>query len=198
MKLSKTTLAAYLGAFLIASSSVAVVFAKSDKEEGQDVASSDCKLEKYTDPEVFAATMANPAKFMEMMALMSDPQSAPKMMECSMKPEQWSVWMTRMSDPSKLMAIMTQFMNPQMYTNWMAASMNPQTYQPMYAFMNPGLYTQWITVAMNPESYTPMFEMMDPKWQQESATSMMNPNFFQQMFEGFYQPTAVADATSAE
>ena len=155
-------------------------------------------LEKYTDPEVFAATMANPAKFMEMMALMSDPQSAPKMMECSMKPEQWSVWMTRMSDPSKLMAIMTQFMNPQMYTNWMAASMNPQTFQPMYAFMNPGLYTQWMTVAMNPESYTPMFGMMNPKWQQESATSMMNPNFFQQMFEGFYQPTAVADATSAE
>jgi len=43
-----------------------------------------------------------------------------------------------------------------------------------------------------------MLEMMDPKWQQESATSMMNPDIFQQMFEGFYQPTAVADATSAE
>ena len=197
MQLSKITLAIFIGTFLIGISSV-VVFAKSEKEEHQDVASSDCKLEKYTDPEVFAAAMADPSKFMEIMTLMSNPQSAPKMMECSMKPEQWNIWMARMTDPTKLMMIMTQFMNPQMYTNWMAASMNPQTYQPMYAFMNPALYMQWMTAAMNPAFYQPMYKMMDPKWQQESATSMMNPNFFQQMFSGFYQPPVVADATPAE
>jgi len=161
MKLSKTTLTASIAAFLISMSSIAVVFADSEKEETQVVASSDCQLEKYTDPEVFAAAMANPAEFMKIMTIMTNPASAQNMMECSMNPEQWTVWMTRMSDPTKMMAIMAQFMNPQMYTNWMAASMNPQTYQPMYAFMNPGLYTQWMTTAMNPGSFTPMFGMMN-------------------------------------
>lgn len=171
MKLNKSTLTAFFAAFLIGISSIAVVFANSEKEEGQDVATSDCKLEKYTDPEVMAATMTNPAEFIEMMMIMSNPQSAQNMMECSMNPAQWNVWMAKWSDPTKMMSLMTQFMNPQMYTNWMAASMNPQTYQPMYAFMNPALYMQWMTVAMNPESYTPMFGMMNQMAYMADTTS---------------------------
>ena len=55
---SKTTLAILIGVFLIGLSSV-VAFAKSDKEESQEVAASECKLEKYIDPVVFAETMAS-------------------------------------------------------------------------------------------------------------------------------------------
>lgn len=141
MKLSSTTLAIVFGAFLIGISS-AVVFAKSDKKEDQEVATSDCVLEKYADPKVFAATIANPTKFMEMMMMMSNPQSASGMMECSMDPKIWNAVMANFSNPSVMPAMMAQFMNPQMYMNWMAASMNPQFYQPMYAFMNPAYYTQ--------------------------------------------------------
>ncbi len=136
MKLSYTILTASIAAFLISMSSIAVVFADSEKEETQVVASSDCQLEKYTDPEVFAAAMANPAEFINMMMIMTNPANAQNMMECSMKPEQWTVWMTRMSDPTKMMAIMTQFMNPQMYMNWMTTAMNPGSFTPMFGMMN--------------------------------------------------------------
>lgn len=136
MKLSYTTLGALLAAFLISMSSIAVVFADIEKVEGQEVAVSDCQLEKYTDPEVFAAAMANPAEIMKIMMIMTNPASAQNMMECSMNPEQWSVWMTRMSDPTKMMNAAIQFMNPQMYMNWMTASMNPGSFTPMFGMMN--------------------------------------------------------------
>lgn len=161
MKLSKTTLAAFICALLIGISSVAVVFAKSDKEKDQEVAFSDCKLEKYTDPEVMAVTMADPAKFMEMMMLMSNPQTAQSMLECGMDSNQWNDLMANMSNPTKMMNAMSQFMNPQMYMNWMTASMNPQTYQSsMNTFMNPAMYMQWMTASMNPMSFQPMFGAM--------------------------------------
>lgn len=191
MKFSKTTIAVFLGAFLIAISSIAVVFAKSDNEEGEEVASSDCLLEKYIDPVVFAEAMADPTKFMEMMMIISNPQSVPGMMECSMDPETWNKVMVNYSNPAAMSAMMGQFMNPQTYLKWMVASMNPMFYQPFYAYMNPAYYTQWMAVSMNPETYQPMYKMMDPKWQQESATAMMSPNFFEQMFVGFQAPVVV-------
>ena len=200
MKLSTTTLAALFGAFALCISPMFVVLADSEEQENiQDTAATDCTMPAaFTDPEVMATTMADPAKFMELVALMNNPQTAQSMMQCSMDSEQWTAWMANMSNPTKMMNAMTPFMNPQMYMNWMTASMNPQTYQPMYAYMNPAFYMQWMTATMNPAFYQPMYKMMDPKWQQDSTAWMMDPTNIQKIFEGFYQPPVVAEATAAE
>jgi hypothetical protein len=129
---SNYILAILIGSFLIGIST-AVVVAKSDKEEDQEVASSDCTiLAALTDPEMMAATMADPAKSMAFMTLMNSPQSAQAMMECSMNSNQWTGLMANMSNPAKMMNAMSQFMNPQMYMNWMTASMNPDNFTQMF------------------------------------------------------------------
>ena len=191
IKAYKFTITAFIAALLISLSPI--VFGDDEKDTENTQASSDCKVKAYTDPEVFAKTMADPAKFMELMALMSNPQTAQNMMECGMDSTQWNEIMVGMSDPTKMMNAMTQFMNPQMYMNWMAASMNPAFYQSsMNTYMNPALYMQWMTASMNPAFYQPaMNKMTDPQ-------QIMNPNNFTQMFGSFFQAPVVADATVTE
>lgn len=164
-----------LGAFLLGTSTLIGVFAKSEKQQEQTLVSSSCNISvAFTDPEVMAAKMANPTEFMELIALMNDPKTTQEIMECSSNPEQWGNWIASMSNPTKTTNALAQFMNSQMYANWMAASMNPQTYQPMYAYMNPAFYMQWMTVSMNPTFYQPMYKMM-------------NPSNYQQMFGAVHQ-----------
>ena len=179
-----------------------VVFGES-KEAKQDVVdnTTDCQMKAYADPKALTAAMANPAEFMQLMALMSNPQTTQNMMECGMDPKQWNEIMASVANPASMMAATGQFMNPQMYMNWMTAMMNPAFYQTtMNAYMNPALYNQWMTAMMNPTFYqAPMAIMADPKWQQESTAWMMNPANFQKMFEGMYNTApVVADATSTK
>ena len=178
-----------------------VVFGETDATKKQeDIAdSSDCKMKAYTDPAAMASAMADPAKFMQLMTLMSNTQTAQSMMECGMDSNQWSEIIANMSNPTNMMNAMAQFMNPQMYMNWMTASMNPATYQAaMNTFMNPALYMQWMTASMNPQFYAPMYKTMDTEWQQETTAWMMDPNSYQQMFGSMfgsmYQAPVVADA----
>ncbi len=195
LKAYKFTIAAFLVVLMICLSPIVLGEIDKDAEQVNSQAATDCKMKPYTDPEVMAAAMANPAKFMEFFALMSNPQTAYNMMECGMDSSQWNEIIANMSNPTKIMNAMAQFMNPQMYTNWMAASMNPAMYQPM---MNPAMYMQWMTASMNPAMYQPMFKMMDPQWQQETTAWMMDPNNFQQMFDAMYQVPVVAEATVQE
>ncbi len=172
-----------------------VVFSEADesvKDENVQ-ASSECQMKAYTDPEVMAATIADPTKFMELMMLMSNPQTSINMMNCGMDPNQWNEIIANMMDTTKMMNGMAQFMNPQMYMNWMTASMNPAYYTPlMNTYMNPAYYMQWMTVSMNPATYMqPMTQVMDPAWQQQSAAWMMNPATYQKMFESMYQNAPV-------
>lgn len=170
-----------------------------DEDNSSAQASSDCKMKAYTDPEVMAAAMADPAKFMELIALMSNPQTTQSMMECGMDSGQWNDLIANFSDPTKMMNAMTQFMNPQVYMNWMTASMNPQTYQAtMNTFMNPAMYMQWMTASMNPQFYAPMYKTMDPQWQQQTTAWMMDPKNYQQMFGSMYKAPIVADATDTK
>ena len=192
----KYTITAFLATLLIGLSPI--VFGESEEAQELTESTSDCKMKAYTDPEVMAAAVVDPAKFMELMTLMSNPQTAQNMMECGMDTTQWNEMIANVSDPTKYMNAMAQFMNPQMYTNWMNASMNPATYQPMYAYMNPAFYMQWMTASMNPQFYAPMYKTMDPKWQQESTAWMMNPNSFTQMFESWFKAPVLADATVTE
>ncbi len=199
MKLSNKLYIALASALLVLGISPVFGELSQDQENTVQAASTECNMPAaLVDPEVMAKTMADTAKFTELMVMMSTPQFTQSMMNCSMESEQWATWMASATDPVKMMSAATQFMNPQLYINWMTASMNPQTYQPMYSFMNPAFYTQWMTAGMNPEFYQPMFKMMDPKWQQESTAWMMDPNSFVKFFESMYPGQVVADATAAK
>ena len=146
--------------------------------------------------ENMANTVADPAKFMQLITLMSNPQAAQSMMNCSTDTEQWNTWSKNLSNPTFKMNAAAVFMNPQVYMNWMNAMMNPQTFQTtMNAFMNPALYMQWMTAMSNPAYYQSMYKMMDPAWQQQSTAWMMNPASYQQMFDSFTAGTVVADAS---
>ena len=170
----KYTISALVAVLLIGLSTVVFGEANDTKEQVIAESASECKMKAYTDPNVMAATMADPTKFMEFMALMSNPQTSINMMNCGMESSQWNEIIANMTNPTNMMNAMSQFMNPQMYTNWMTASMNPAFYS------------------------APM-KMADTKWQQETTAWMMNPANFQKMFEGMYNTApVVADATSAK
>lgn len=196
----KYTFAALAAVLLISLSTV--VFGETKDTAKQEIAehSNECKMKAYTDPQVMAAAMANPTEFMQLVALMSNPQTVQNMMECGMDTNQWNEIMANMMNPTKMMAASGQFMNPQMYMNWMTAMMNPAFYQAsMNTYMNPALYSQWMTAMMNPAFYQAPMKMADPKWQQETTAWMMNPANFQKMFEGMYNiAPVVADATAAK
>ena len=106
----------------------------------------------FNDQEKLAETIADPTKFMQLVVLISNPETAQAAMGCS-NPERWKVLVSNMSNPAKMMNMMAIFMNPAVYMNWMMAATNPQTFQPFFAFMNPIFYMQWMTASMNPVSY---------------------------------------------
>ena len=197
----KYTFATLVAVLLISLSTL--VFGETENTDTKDSVvehSAECKMKAYTDPNVMAATMADPTKFMEFMALMSNPQTSINMMNCGMESSQWNEIIANMTNPTNMMNAMAQFMNPQMYTNWMTASMNPAFYQAaMNGYMNPALYMQWMTASMSPAFYSAPMKMADPKWQQETTAWMMNPANYQKMFEGMYNiAPVVADASSAK
>ena len=196
MKSYKLTITAFLLVLLISVSPL--VFGNSSESNTQINASetTECNLHAaFTDPEVMAQTMADPAKFNEFMVLISNPATTQALMNCSMESKQWSVWMANFSNPTKMMNAMVPFMNPQVYMNWMTASMNPQTYQFMNAYMNPAFYMQWMTASMNPQFYAPMYKMMDPTWAQQNTAWMMDPANYMSMFDSMYNATTIADSS---
>ncbi|MFK7816571.1 MAG: hypothetical protein AB8B92_09560 [Gammaproteobacteria bacterium] len=197
----KYTIAAFVLILLVGASTV--VFGEATNEVSNQNAenATDCKMKAYTDPQALASAMANPTEFMQLITLMSQPQTAQNMMECGMDSKQWNEIMANITNPASIMAASGQFMNPQMYMNWMTAMMNPAFYQTaMNTYMNPALYTQWMTAMSNPAYFQqPMQKMMDPQFHQDSTAWMMNPANFQKMFEGMYNSApVVADATSAK
>ena len=195
----KYSIAALITVVLISLSTV--VFGNSDEVVKNAEISSDCKVKAYTDPQKFAEAMANPTEFMQLVTLMSNPQTAQNMMDCGMDSTQWNDMIANMSNPAAYMAASGQFMNPQMYMNWMTAMMNPAFYQnSMNTYMNPQMYMNWMTAMMNPAFYqAPIAKVADPKWQQDTTAWMMNPANFQKMFEGVYNTApVVADASVAK
>jgi hypothetical protein len=114
------------------------------------------QLRAFTDMEVMAETMADPAKFMQLMAVVNDPRSIHVMTKCATEPVMWDTWMSGMTDFNKMSRAMSHFMNPNMYMSWMMAPMNPAMYQPMMQMADPAYYTRWM-----PQSMQPMFNMMN-------------------------------------
>ena len=201
MKQSKLALFSIVGILTICTTPIFSNASAEDEKkpvETAEYADSDCQLpEAFMNSENMANAIADPAKFMQLVTLMSTPQAAQSMMNCSTESEQWSTWTKNLGDPTFKMNAAALFMNPQVYMNWMTAMMNPQYYgTAMNTFMNPALYMNWMTAMSNPAYYQPMTKMMDPAWQQESTAWMMNPASYQQMFNSFTGGTVVADATT--
>ena len=190
----KYTIAALVVVLLISISTV--VFGETNESAKQNVAAAaeDCKLKPYTDPNVMAQTMADPAKFMQFVAIFNDPQVPFRAINTCLDQEQFNQIMANMTNPAALMSASAQFMNPQMYMNWMTTMMNPAFYtSAMNTYANPQLYMNFMAAFMNPAYYT---QFADPKLA-ENATWMMDPASFQKMFEGFYNSApVVADASS--
>jgi hypothetical protein len=203
MKHSKLSLLSIIGILTICTTPL-FSNASAEDENKQEVvvtaSTSDCQIpEAFINSENMANTVADPAKFMQLITLMSTPQAAQSMMNCSTETEQWSTWTKNLGDPIFKMNAATVFMNPQVYMNWMTAMMNPQTFMTsMNTFMNPALYMQWMTAMSNPAYYQPMTKMMDPAWQQKSTAWMMDPASYQQMFNSFTAGSMVADATTTK
>ena len=156
------------------------------------------QLKAFTDMEVMAQTMADPAKFMNLMTVVNDPRTIHVMTRCATEPVMWDTWMSGMTDFDKMSRAMGYFMNPNMYMAWMMAPMNPATYQPMMQMADPQYYTRWMNAMMNPAFYQPMTSFADPNWYTPRINWMMNPQSMQPMFNmmnmGSYSaPVSTAD-----
>ena len=140
------------------------------------------QLKAFTDMEVMAEHMADPAKFMRLMAVVNDPRTVHVMTKCATEPVMWDTWMRGMTDFDKMTRAMTQFMNPNMYFAWMMAPMNQATYQPMMQMADPAYFSRWMTALGNPVFYQPVTSLMDPNWYTPRINWMMNPQSMQPMF----------------
>ena len=188
----KFSIYALVALLVLGVASLSPLFAEVNEQE---VATADCKLKAYTDPAVMAQTMANPAKFMEFVAIFNDPQVPFNAMNTCLDQEQFNQIMANMSNPTSMMNASAQFMNPQMYMNWMTAMMNPAFYTTaMNTYGNPQLYMNFMTAFMNPAYY---MQYADPKLATNASAWMMNPNSFTGMFTAFQAPV-VAAATPAQ
>ncbi len=146
------------------------------------------QLQAFTDMEVMAATMADPARFSQLMAVVNDPRTIHVMTKCATEPVMWDTWMRGMTDFNKMSRAMAYFMNPNMYFNWMMAPMNPSMYQPAMQMMQPQYYTRWSNAMMNPAFYQPMTSMAQPGWYAPRIDWMMNPQSMQPMFNMMNMP----------
>ena len=140
------------------------------------------QLNAFTDMEIMADTMADPVKFMQLMAVVNDPQTIHTMTKCATEPVMWDTWMRGMTDFNKMGRVMGRFMNPNIYFSWMMASMNPQMYQPMMKMADPNYYNSWMTAMANPVFYQPVTSLADPNWYTPRMNWMMNPQSMQPMF----------------
>jgi hypothetical protein len=160
------------------------------------------QLKAFTDMEVMAETMADPAKFAKLMAVVNDPRTLHVMTKCATEPVMWDTWMSGMTDFNKMSRAMGHFMNPNMYMQWMMAPMNPAMYQPMMQMADPTYYTRWMNAMMNPAFYQPVTSLADPNWYTPRINWMMNPQSMQPMFNmmnmgGYFAPVPAAGNQAA-
>ena len=141
------------------------------------------QLRAFTDMEVMAETMADPARFMQLMAVVNDPHTIHVMTKCATEPVMWDTWMRGMTDFNKMSRAMAQFANPNLYFAWMMAPMQPAMYQPMMQMAQPDYYNRWMTALGNPVFYQPLTSLADPNWYAPRIAWMMNPQSMQPMFE---------------
>ena len=140
------------------------------------------QLKAFTDMEVMAEHMADPAKFAQLMNVVNDPHTVHVMTKCATEPVMWDTWMRGMTDFNKMSRTMAHFMNPNMYFAWMMAPMNPAMYQPMMKMGDVNYYNKWMTAMSNPVFYQPVTSMMDPAWYTPRVNWMTNPQSMQPMF----------------
>jgi hypothetical protein len=161
------------------------------------------QLQAFTDMEVMAQTMADPARFMQLMTVVNDPRTIHVMTKCATEPVMWDTWMSGMTDFNKMSRAMGYFMNPNMVMSWMMAPMNPAMYQPMMQMANPEYYTRWMNALANPAFYQPVTSLADPAWYTPRMNWMMNPQSMQPMFNmmnmgNYFAPVpAASNATVA-
>jgi len=161
------------------------------------------QLKAFTDMEVMAETMADPARFMRLMTVVNDPRTIHVMTKCATEPVMWDTWMNGMTDFNKMSRAMGHFMNPNMYMAWMMAPMNPAMYQPMMQMADPAYYTRWMNAMANPVFYQPITSMADPNWYTPRINWMMSPQSMQPMFNmmnmgNYLTPVPAAAAGTAE
>ncbi len=160
------------------------------------------QLKAFTDMEIMAETMADPAKFARLMAVVNDPRTIHVMTKCATEPVMWDTWMSGMTDFNKMSRAMGHFMNPNMYMQWMMAPMNPAMYQPMMQMADPAYYTRWMNAMMNPVFYQPITSLADPNWYTPRINWMMNPQSMQPMFNmmnmgGYFAPVPATGSQAA-
>lgn len=148
-------------------------------------------LKAFTDMEVMAEYMSDPAKFAQLAQTIYDPRTIHVMMKCSTEPVMWDTWMSGMTDFDKMMRTAMRFMNPAMYMNWMMAPMNPNVWGPMMGMMDPNMMARWTTAMANPAFYQPFFAPMDPNWYTPRMQWMMDPRSMQPMFNMFNMPNMI-------
>jgi|SaaInl7_150m_RNA_FD_contig_21_398435_length_795_multi_45_in_0_out_0_1 hypothetical protein len=145
-------------------------------------------LKAFTDMEIMADYMSDPAKMATLMSVVNDPRTMHVMMKCSTEPVMWDTWMRNMTDYNKMMRVGMRFMNPMMYMNWMMAPMNPGVWNPMLSMMSLDSLGRWGNALVNPAFYQPMFAPMDLNWYTPRLQWMTNPQSMQPLFSMFNIP----------
>ncbi len=164
-------------------------YAECKHVQGEDFEKIRGHMKAFTDMEIMADYMSDPAKLAKLMSIVNDPRTLHVMMKCSTEPVMWDTWMRNATDPNKMMRVGMRMMNPTMYMNWMMAPMNPGVWNSMTSMLSMDSLGRWGTALVNPKFYEPMFApMIDPNWYTPRLQWMANPATMQPMFNMFGFP----------
>lgn len=147
-------------------------------------------LRTFTDPARLSAVMADPVKFAEWLAALSDPDAVHLMVRCMQEPVMWNTWMRVVSNPEKMMQAGMVLINPMVYVNWMMAPMNQQVYAKLEPLTDDQLWTDWGAKLDNGTFYEPLYSWTNPQWSVDRMTWAMDPNTYGNIFAWFTQSFA--------
>lgn len=154
-------------------------------------------LRPFTDPEIMAEIMADPARLSAWMTALMDPDAIHLMMRCSQEPVMWNTWLRTMTNPVKIASAMIPFVNPVTYLKWMIAPVNPQVYAGMAPLINGNFYADWGSKLATLKFYEPMYSWIYPQWTFDRVLWSLNPYTYVNMFSWLIEPFTTTYAPQA-
>ncbi|GEM_PF-658913 len=122
-------------------------------------------LKAFTDAEVMAETMNDPARFFKLMEVVNDPRTVHVMANCATEPVMWNTWLNGMTNYEKMAAAGIKAMNPAGMVKWMMAPLNMDLWKSAASHLDVNRYVRWGKAFLNPKFYRPATDMLtDYKW----------------------------------
>jgi hypothetical protein len=120
------------------------------------------RLLAFTNGEIMADMLAEPAEFARLMEALIRPRNVGAMMSCAPAPVVWDSWIATLSNPEVMSAAASRFTHPGFFARWMMAPFDAEVQQSAARMMDPAGLARWSDALSRPGFYAPIMRFMDP------------------------------------